>query len=154
MSELITKYVDITFDGENKQMVTGVYQYDHGLSLRVHGIPTNAAWQFQFGHRGGTDSVTVIGATESGAVVGVIPDELLMQKREIVCYLYYESEEFGLTVYVIYIPVDQRMQPATGSYTPQQIDAYDQLVATLQGMIDSMPDIATVAETKTFLGIA
>ena len=52
MSELISKYVDVTFDGTNKKMVNGVFQYDHGLSLRVHGVPTDVQWQFQFGCRG------------------------------------------------------------------------------------------------------
>ena len=95
MSELITKYVDVTFDGTEKQMVRGIYQYDHGVSLRVHGVPTNVAWQMQFGFRGGSCSVTSIATISDGAVVGEIPDTLLMQKREVVCYLYYENETYG-----------------------------------------------------------
>ena len=154
LSELITQYVDVTFDGTTKQMVDGVFQYDHGLSLRVHGVPTNVEWQFQFGYRGGTESVTTVGTVEGDAVVGVIPDALLMQQREVVCYLYYENEEFGLTVYEIYIPLGLRIKPAVGTYTPEQIDAYDQLVATLQGLIAAFPDIATVAETESYLGIS
>ena len=104
MSELITKYVDVTFDGTTKQMINGVFQYDHGLSLRVHGVPTDVEWQFQFGCRGGSESVTTIGSIEDNAVVGVIPDTLLMQPREVICYLYYEDETFGITIYEIYIP--------------------------------------------------
>ena len=154
MAELITKYVDVTFDGTNKQMVNGVFQYDHGLYLRVHGVPTNVQWQFQFGYRGGNESVTTAGTIDNDAVLGVIPDTLLMQQREVICYLYYEDENFGITVYEIFIPLAQRVKPATGTYTPAQIDAYDELVATLQGLIESMPDIATVAETKAHLGIA
>ena len=154
LSELITQYVDVTFDGTTKQMVNGVFQYDHGLSLRVHGVPTNVQWQFQFGYRGGAECLTTIGTIEDGAVVGVIPDRLLTQPREVVCYLYYENEEFGVTVYEIFIPLIQRAKPAEDEYTPQQIDAYDQLVATLQGLIDSMPDIATVAETQSYLGLS
>ena len=154
MSELITKYVDVTFDGTTKQMVSGVFQYDHGLSLRVHGVPTNVQWQFQFGYRGGVDSVTTMGLIEDGAVIGVIPDTLLMQQREVVCYLYYENEEYGLTIYEIYIPLNLRVKPANGTYTPQQIEAYDELVASLQEAISSIPEIATVLETTTFLGIA
>lgn len=154
LSELITQYVDVTFDGTTKQMVNGVFQYDHGLSLRVHGVPTNVEWQFQFGYRGGTESVTTVGTVEGDAVVGVIPDALLMQQREVICYLYYENEEFGLTVYEIYIPLSSRIKPAVGTYTPEQIDAYDQLVATLQGLIAAFPDIATVAETQSYLGIS
>ena len=153
MFNMITKYVDVTFDQTHKQMVDGVYQYDHGLLLRIHGVPTNVAWQFQFGYRGGVESVTTIGETEGEAVVGVIPDTLLMQPREVVCYLYYEDEEYGITTYEIYIPLTQRAKPADGTYTPEQIDAYDTLVANLQELIDEMPDVATVAETKSYLGI-
>lgn len=42
MSELLSPYVNVTFDGSEKKMVTGVYQYDHGLKLRVHNFPVTA----------------------------------------------------------------------------------------------------------------
>ena len=42
MSEMLNSYVDVTFDGSEKKMVTGVYQYDHGLKLRVHNFPGSA----------------------------------------------------------------------------------------------------------------
>lgn len=151
--DLITKYVDVTFNGTAKQMVEGVFQYDHGLYLRVRGVPTNVEWQFQFGCRGGTESLTTLGEVEGDAVVGMIPDTLLMQPREVVCYLYYEDEEYGITIYEIIIPLTQRVKPADGTYTPEQIDAFDTLVATLQGLIEAMPEVATVAETKAYLGI-
>ena len=139
MSEPITKYVDVTFDGTSKQTVSGVYQYDHGLYLRVSGVPTNVQWQLQFTNRGDVDSITVMGTVSGGKVLGEIPDALLMQQREIICYLYYEDVNYGITVYEIYIPLARRVKPAVGTYTPQQVDTFDTLAANLQALIDNFP---------------
>ena len=142
MADLISKYVDVTYDGTNQQVIEGVYQYDHGLSLRVYGVPTNVTYQVQFGIRGGDTSVTMVPTISDGAVVCVIPDTLLMQDREIACYLYYEDSNYGITVFEFSIPPTPRIQPATGTYTPEQISAYDALVAELQDLIELMPDNA------------
>lgn len=125
VSELTTKYVDVTFDGTNKQMVTGVYQYDHGISLRVHGIPTDVVWQMHFGFQGSTYTVPSIAVPSEGAVIGAIPDGVLMQHREVICYLYYEAEDTGVTVYEICIPLIPRTQPPVGTYTPEQIESFE-----------------------------
>lgn len=153
MAGAITKYVDVVFDRDYKQVAPSVYRYDHGIALRVRGVPTNVAWQCHFSCRGNDHSVPVVATVEDNAVIGIVPDVILMQPREVICYLYYEDENFGRTVYEIFIPVQGRARPANGSYTPQQIDAYDTLVATLQSLINEMPDVATLAETKTYLDI-
>ena len=138
MSEIITRYVDVTFDGTYKKMVEGVFQYDHGLKLRVRGVPTNVAWQMQFGNRAGNETVTSIATVSGDAVIGDIPDALLEQQREVVCYMYYEDPNYGITVYEIYFPLMPRLKPAAGSYTPEQIEAYDALVAELQELISEV----------------
>lgn len=154
MADLRNEYIDVYLGNNNKrQIVHGIYQYDHGLKLRIHGLPTNAVWQMQYGYAGNRTSVTVFSTLEDGTVVAAIPDMLLMQPNNLTCYIYFEDEEFGLTVYEIQILITPRVKPSDGTYTPEQIDAFDQLAAELQALIDQMPDIATVAETKTYLDI-
>lgn len=156
MADWNSKYVDVTIDGTKQQIVNGIYQYDHGIFLRVHGVPTNVVWQFQFGYRGSSESITAIGTVEDDAVIGRIPDTLLMQRREVICYLYYEDENYGMTIYEIYLPLSQRIQPETGTYTPEQVDTFNTLVNELQGMIDEMDamGVATVEDVNTYLGIS
>lgn len=78
---------------------------------------------------------------EGDDVVASIPDTLLLQSREVICYMYYEDEDAGLTVFEIYIPVMPRLKPATTTYTPEQIDTFDQLVAQLQALISTVDDM-------------
>ena len=85
--------------------------------------------------------MTVLSTMEDDAVVAAIPDTLLLQSREVICYLYYESEDVGLTVFEIYIPVMPRLKPASAEYTPEQVDTFDQLVAQLQALIAAVDDM-------------
>ena len=153
MASLRNEYVDIFLNGDKQQVLRGIYQYDHGLKLRVHGQPTAGAWQMQYGYVGNRESVTTFTTLEDGTVVAPVPDILLMQPNDLVCYIYLEDEEYGVTVYEIQMPITPRIKPADGTYTPEQIDTFDQLAAELQALIDQMPDIATVAETKSYLDI-
>lgn len=145
--DLITRYVDVTFDGTDKQMVTGVFQYDHGLMLRVHGLPTDVVWQFQYGYRSGTETITSVGEAEDDAVVSAIPDTLLMQQREVICYIYYESETYGMTIYQVFIPLIPRLKPAAGTYTPEQIDTFNTLLAQLNALIEEADGLNEQSET-------
>ena len=65
-----------------------------------------------------------------------------MQQREIICYMYYEDEDYGLTVYEIDIPVIPRLKPTADTYTPEQIDNYNELVAALQGYVTQTSELA------------
>ena len=154
MADLRNEYVDVYLGNNNKyQVVRGIYQYDHGLKLRIHGLSTTPVWQMQFGCVGNRESVTTFTTLEDGTVVAPIPDIMLMQPNNLACYIYLEDEEYGVTVYEIQMPITPRIRPSDGTYTPEQIDTFDQLAAELQALIDQMPDIATVTETQTYLNI-
>lgn len=154
MSDLYDQYVDVIFDGTRMQVAKGVHQYDHGMLLRIYGLPTDVLWQMHFGYRGSNASITSIATISGESIVGAIPDTLLMQQREIMCYLYYEDETYGKTVYEICIPVISRIEPKEGTYTPEEINTFNQLMAILQSLIDNFPEVATVPETESFFDIS
>ena len=60
MADFRDEYVDIYLNGTKRQIVRGIYQYDHGLKLRVHGLPTTSIWQMQYGCVGNLEAVTVL----------------------------------------------------------------------------------------------
>lgn len=76
MANITSGYLDVMFDGNRQTVIHDVYQYDHGIVLRVRGVPIDEMWQLQFGYRGDAESVTVIGVIEDDAVTAQIPDYL------------------------------------------------------------------------------
>lgn len=58
-----------------------------------------AVLQMQYGCGNMGEAVTVLSEAgeEEGTVIADIPDELLMQPREIVCYIYLEENDTGIT---------------------------------------------------------
>ena len=70
----MTEYVDVLFDGTQSKRIPGIYQYNHGMLLRVRGVPTDVIWGVHYGYRGGNDSVNVTSQTEGDAVTAQIPD--------------------------------------------------------------------------------
>ena len=132
--ELRTRYVDVRLDGSLHQTVRGLYQYDHGLKLRVSGVSGAVAVQMQFSCTGQKSALTTVSTwdDDNDVLLADIPDVILMQPNPVYCYFYVEGEDSGVTVYEIVFPLLPRARPQDGSYTPAQIDNYDQLMAELQ----------------------
>ena len=83
----------------------------------------------QFGYRDGKEAIPVLSTQEDDMVIADIPDALLMQSRELVCYIYLEEEGSGLTIYEIVMPIVPRIKPGENVYTPKQINNFDTLVS-------------------------
>ena len=147
MADFRNEYVDIYLDGSKYQIIRGIYQYDHGLKLRIHGQPTTSLWQMQYGFVGNKEAVTVFSTLEDGTVVASVPDTLLMQPRDLMCYIYLEENSSGVTVYEILMPIIRRIKPVAGTYTPEQINNFNTLLAEFNALIDDIDDVNTESET-------
>lgn len=85
--------------------------------------------------------MSVIPAKEESCIIADIPDILLMQQKELQCYVYIEDDTSGLTVYEIRIPIRPRSKPSDVSFTPQQIDSYGIQVSELNSAIEEVTGI-------------
>ena len=141
MADFRNRCVEIYLDGNKHQIIRGIYQYDYGLKLRVHGQPTTSMWQMQYGCVGNKEAITVFSTLEDGTVVASVPDTLLMQPRDLVCYIYLEEDNSGVTVYEIMMPIIRRIQPVAGTYTPQQINNFNTLLNQFNALIDEVEDM-------------
>lgn len=142
------KTIDVKY-AQGVQHVTisnGVYQYDHGITLQVHGISTGPVPDFHFGIDGSTKSISVTPTRTDGVVAAKIPDAVLMQHRQVWCYVYIESDGSGYTSFEIRIPIIPRPKPAGSSYTAEQIDSYNQLLAQLNAELEAAKGFVDIVE--------
>lgn len=143
-------YIDVYFGtGQCISTTSEVWQYDHGLKLRIHGFASANVPQIQYSNAGLADAMSVASAKESNCIVADIPDVLLTQSKEIQCYAYVENSSSGITVYEIHIPIRPRSKPKDISFTPQQIDSYGKLTSELNAAIDEVKDIKSNLGTVT-----
>lgn len=117
-------YIDVHFGNRQTMTTSDVYQYDHGLKLRIYDFTPENLAQIQYSHAGLSNAMSVIPTKEESCIIADIPDILLMQQKELQCYVYIEDDTSGLTVYEIRIPIRPRSKPCDVSFTPQQIDSY------------------------------
>lgn len=89
----------------------------------------------QFGFNGILQTIPVVATYENGIYTGPIPDVLLMKDNAIVCYLYFEEADFGITGHEIHINVKSRPRPSDVEYTPEEIETFDELVSLANSLI-------------------
>ena len=96
--------------------VRGLWQYDYGRVLEIHGLDLPSAVEIHFStsERGG-ESETRIGVTTDRITKVDIPNALLAQSRTqdymIYAFVYVEDEKFGYTEYKIMMTVWARPKP-------------------------------------------
>ena len=129
-------YVDVLFDGNTYQKTEPLFQYDHGIALRVRGQPSNNQFQIHCSAIGQKHSLSVLGQWEDDVQMAFIPDAVLTQDKDIVCYIYLENNDLGITIYEIDIPVIPRAMPGSGNYTPEQTSNYDVQASNLSSLIE------------------
>lgn len=81
--------IDVNVSGNSEVTVEhGIYQYDHGMKLRISGIQSGDAIEVHYAFKGMRD-VVVDTPTKSGSVyLSSIPDEVLAQPRPVNAYVY------------------------------------------------------------------
>lgn len=75
------------------------------------------------------------------AVQATIPDIVLMQPRQVRCYIYVESGSSGYTTYEVRIPVIPRPKPAGYVMTPTESQNYNAMLAELNAAIDEAAEL-------------
>lgn len=147
MSELRDNYVDVILGNARKLCIRGIYQYDYGMIMRLHGIPSGVTWQIYFGYQGLPESILSLTETVDDVVEVKIPDSMLLQPRDISCYVCWGTAEYGVTEYEIHIPVIRRIKPTTITLTPEQSTIFNQLIQQANDLIDAADTTNTQSET-------
>jgi len=148
-------YVDVRLGNVRHQTISGLYQYDHGLKLRIYELeepPANVRVQYSF--EGLKEATTVVPSLDDDVLTADVPDIMLVQPKPVQCYIYVRSSTSGITVYQIDFPLIPRPEPAD-AYTPRQINYFvnieqqlEDLFAestTLKAGLDELTDAATSA---------
>lgn len=116
--------------GINEIKVSGLTQWDRGQKITVNCPDITELYQVHFAFKGGTEALVVNAAD----TVFAIPDELLMQPRDLIAYVYaIASDGSGETVKTIHLPVVPRAKPEdyTSELTPSQMEQLEALLATI-----------------------
>lgn len=99
--------------GQSAVIAYGLYQYDFGQKLQVHGLLLPEVVEVHFEKLSGYGGVA---AVQIGEVDGMtlevdIPDSLLMTGSALAAYIYYADKNTGETIRTVYLPVLPRDIP-------------------------------------------
>ena len=76
------RYINVQLGNSICVKLPPVYQYDHGLQLRLSGLPTDSAMpQVHFSCVGTKEAFTVFPSIEGEIYIVEVPDVLLMQQN-------------------------------------------------------------------------
>lgn len=141
MPDVYSSELIVRFDSNTKvQVLSPVYQYDHGRKLYIYGLDLTKEITVQYTYLGISEAVTIAGRIDGDCYISPIPDAILMQDERISAYIYVEDELSGITIFEIKIPIIPRARP-TSLYTPEEIDSYNKVVAELGVAIQEIEDI-------------
>lgn len=129
--------------------VVSLWQYDKNIALQFGGLDTTLQTQIQFGHGNDkTPAVTPTIETVGGEqrFVATVPNKLLEDGWDLLCYAYQSQGDSGWTETMVKIPVNERMPsrewiPADD---PGYIDLQDMRddIDTLQAEMPLKEDVA------------
>lgn len=126
--------ITATFEtGATKTTASGLWQWDYGQELQIHGLTgLPAVTEVHFAQNG--EAKTVLGATEDDICTVGIPDAMLQSAFSVTAYIYlHTGEDDGETEYQIKLPVQARPQPETyDEEDPEVQQAYSALVAATE----------------------
>lgn len=111
-----------------------LYQYDYGQILKLTGIELPAVYEVHFSNGERGTSTTGIGTAD-----GVeIPDQYLLNAGKLYVWLYtHTGTDDGETELGFWIPIIPRAQPTHEEPTPVQQTEIEQLIATLENLIEN-----------------
>lgn len=126
--------IDISFNGDRTVRKYGLWQYDYGQIMRIHGLSLPEVTQVSFSYSeksGKTENR--IALTKDDVTEVRIPDEMLKnngtaQDYIIWAYIYMTDEKSGNTVYKIELHVKSRPQPSDIGTDPEDKKLLDEAV--------------------------
>lgn len=137
------EYVDVYYkNGIREYIVSGPYQYDQGLKLRILNIYSPNI-HTQYSIDGIASTLNVLPNVENHTCTSSIPNILLTQTKDIYCYVCATDENTNQTVFHIKIQITPRTKPADYQYTQEQISGYAELVAQLNKSIEAVDSLQT-----------
>lgn len=129
--------------------VVSLWQYDKNIALQFGGLDTTLQTQIQFGHGNDktpavTPTIATVGSEQM--FVATVPNKLLEDGWDLLCYAYQSRGDSGWTETMVKIPVNERMPsrewiPADD---PGYIDLQDMRddIDTLQAEMPLKEDVA------------
>jgi len=126
------EFIDVFCSSGDSECVTkGVFQYDRGLKLRIHGLANYTSVDTQFGVDGIIQTLRVIPTIEEDCFVSDIPDVLLTQRQPIQCFVCTYTNDVTKTIAAIKTPVIPRAKPSSYEFTEEELDQYNAIMSSL-----------------------
>lgn len=90
---------------------------------------------------GARTAITTVPVLDGKDIVGTIPDAILMQHRQGVCYVYVETEDYGYTEFEVRLPIIPRSKPSDFVLTSEQEESYNALLVALNESIAEVNEL-------------
>lgn len=104
------------YDTNSEYITRSVYQYDHGLKLRISGLDTCKAVRTQYAFDGMKTAITTVPKRIGEFWISDYPDVVIRQPNEIQIYVYIEDSISGMTVCHIRTPINRRIRPSENAF--------------------------------------
>lgn len=151
-------HIDIVFTpAASVRISRSVYQYDHGLQLRIGNIAAAGMFQVHYAVQGAMEADVVLPQLSGDFWVSDIPDHILSQPHDIDAYIHFFDEQSGQTMMHVVIPVTPRVKPSDHiasaedvTYLTQLADAICQTKADVDQTAASIDGLTASAENLQY----
>lgn len=118
----------------NKIEVSGLTQWDRGRELEVTIPDLPESFEAHFSYKGACTAYVVEATGTDGTSVIPIPNIILTQRKDAVCWIYYTDGDSGETVKTIYLPIEAREKPSDYVYTESEVLSYKSLEERIKAL--------------------
>ena len=118
----------------NKIEVFGLTQWDRGRELEVTIPDLPESFEAHFSYKGAGTAYVVDATGKDGTAVISIPNIILTQSKDAVCWIYYTDGDSGETVKTIYLPIEAREKPSDYVYTESEVLSYKSLEERIKAL--------------------
>lgn len=137
-------------EGENTVRVTGLWQWDYGQILEIHGLDLPPAVEVHFAEKGSREEATVrIGTTADKVTTVPIPEKYLERFGEMQAYIYVSNEEYGQTEYQIVATVKARQKPEAHE-RPEDAELFREAIAAVNASAKRAEEAVKNAQEATW----
>lgn len=139
------QYVSIAFGNSIEVKASPVYQYDHGLVLRIFDASADQIQQAHYGVANMSKTIGLQLMEKDGKLEARIPDNLVARGETIHVYLYFENDDAGYTIKTVEIPVIPRERPGVVMMDAPDSTKVGQLAEDLEGLISEATSVIQTA---------
>jgi len=91
------------------------------MKLRLYGLTQRDVFTVHFSYAGIQEAVKTMPHWEGEYWMAEIPDVMLLQNKELLCYVYFEESSGGVTGYEISLPIIPRTKPSDYVLDPANV---------------------------------